>query len=264
MRTNILVVVEGKKAEPTLLKQISKSFGLDFEFYCLESNIYALYKELKKLDFNCNIKDILAERHPNQRAILSNKFAYTYLVFDCDAHHSEKGDPRTIEQIIQDNFQKLTEMANYFVDETDPTIGRLYINFPMVESFRDCDSFFDNSYAENCVDIRALNGYKTIVSKRKLTRIHLNTYTKDNWTSLILQNAFKLNKIMVGQWRKPSYNDYLDLSILQTIVDKENELASMSNKLAVLNMSLFIILDYFGNKTGFYDLLNDTTTDNKA
>ncbi len=32
-------------------------------------------------------------------------------------------------------------MTEYFVDETDPTIGKLYINYPMMESYRDCDEF---------------------------------------------------------------------------------------------------------------------------
>ncbi len=37
-------------------------------------------------------------------------------------------------------------MVNYFVDETDPSIGKLYINYPMMESYRDCDTFFEEDY----------------------------------------------------------------------------------------------------------------------
>ena len=255
METNILVVVEGKKTEPQLLQRLSESFGLDFDIYCLESNIYTLYKELKAIDFNGNIKDILAELHPEQKEMQTKKFVYTYLIFDCDAHHPKRDDKRTIEEIVNANFKKLEEMSGYFVDETDPTVGRLYINFPMVESFKDCDFFFDPSYANNQVGIHDLTHYKEIVSKRLLSRIRMDQFTQKNWLSLILQNVYKLNCIETGIWDKPTYRAYTIESQLPSVIHTEKSIIDGNNSLAVLNMSLFIVLDYFGNRDGFYDQL---------
>ena len=255
MESNILVIVEGLKTEPDFFKQIAKSFGLKFDIYCLETNIYSLYKSLKEIDFNGDIKDVLSELHPEQKSMLSKKFAYTYLVFDCDAHHPKKEDTRNIDTIVKDNIQKLEEMSKYFTDETDPSIGRLYINYPMVESFRDCDSFFDKDYANALIKIEDLTRYKELVAKKKLNRIHLKDYTKESFSLLILQNIFKLNIIVNGKWEKLDYKDYIENEVANKILNKEWTLIDSCSQISVINTSLFIIPDFFGNKDGFYDNL---------
>lgn len=140
MDVNILIIVEGSKTEPNFFNRLSDVFGLKFDIYCLETNIYSLYKKMKEIDFNGDIKDVLSEIHQDKKEMLSKKFAYTYLIFDCDAHHSRKNESRTQEEIVLDNLAKLSEMAKYFIDETDPSKGKLYINYPMMESYRDWSS----------------------------------------------------------------------------------------------------------------------------
>lgn len=128
-KIKVLLIVEGKLTEPQFFTKISETFGMKFEIYSLSTNIYTLYKMMKKESFNCDIKDILRELNTNDEysEILSYKFAYTYLIFDCDAHNTERGTPKkaSIDDIVKDNFVKLSEMAEYFTDETDPTIGKL-------------------------------------------------------------------------------------------------------------------------------------------
>ena len=123
----------------------------------------------------------------------------------------------------------------------------------MVESFKDCDFFFDPSYANNQVGIHDLTHYKKIVSKRLLSRIRMDQFTQKNWLSLILQNVYKLNRIETGIWDKPTYSAYTIESQLPSVIKTEKSIIDGNNSLAVLNMSLFIILDYFGNRYGFYD-----------
>ena len=43
MESNILIIVEGLKTEPNFFKRLSDVFGLKFDIYCLETNIYSLY-----------------------------------------------------------------------------------------------------------------------------------------------------------------------------------------------------------------------------
>ena len=257
MPGNILIIVEGQKTEPTFFKRLASVFGLKFEIYCLETNIYSLYSKMKKDDFNVDVKDALLEMHPERRDILSKKFAFTYLIFDCDAHHSRKDEKRTIDDIFRDNLRKLDEMARHFTDETDPSIGKLYINYPMMESFRHCDSFFDPKYEKAEVGIETLSSYKREMNKKKLCREHVNKFERHHFASLIVQNLFKLNKIFEGKWDMPSYSNYLTYSKTEELLAKESSLIEWERKISVINSSLFLVTDYYGNEKGFYDNLSN-------
>lgn len=253
MDVNILIIVEGSKTEPNFFNRLSDVFGLKFDIYCLETNIYSLYKKMKEIDFNGDIKDVLSEIHKNKKEMLSKKFAYTYLIFDCDAHHSRKNESRTQEGVVLANMDKLSEMANYFTDETDPSIGKLYINYPMMESYRDCDKFFEEDYASAKVSIEELSTYKNRVAKKKLSSIHVDKYTKEQFSSLILQNLYKLNIIHHKIWGKPDYDTYLKCSDSECILSEEKNLIVNEKFLSVINTSLFMITDFYGNRNGFYD-----------
>ena len=255
MPANILIVVEGQKTEPIFFKRIAEVFHLDFNIYCLRTNIYTLYTRMKAYDFSADIKDILAELHPDERENLSKKFAYTYLIFDCDAHHPKKHDKRKTIDVLHDNFDRLEKMADYFVDETDPAIGKLYINYPMMESFRDCDSFFDAHYQLAEVRIEDVSIYKQIVGSKKLCRLHVDKFERKHFDSLILQNLHKLSMIHSNRWIKPDYKSYLRISDSKMLLSKEQELIQSKNVISVINTSLFLIVDYFGNKNSFYDEL---------
>ena len=130
-----LIVVEGGRLEPRFFDQLKKVFGLNLDIYCLEDNIYLLYKKMKEMGFNGNLKDVLSEVHEENREILSQDFAYTYLIFDFDPHHTEKYEKDIpLETIVENNISKVREMAEYFVNETDPTVGKLYINSQCFET----------------------------------------------------------------------------------------------------------------------------------
>lgn len=255
MDSNILIIVEGAKTEPAFFKSLLRVFDQNFEIYCLGTNIYTLYKKMKEIEFNGDLKALLTELHPDQRDALSKKFAYTYLVFDCDVHHPKRDDSRSIEEIVADNFSKLSEMSEYFVDETDPSVGKLYINYPMMESYRDCDNFFDENYKSAMVAFSDIPFYKRDVGKRKLSHIRVDNYTEKNFSSLVLQNIYKLSKILTDTWRKPSYEEYLTQSNAKRILLAEQNIADKLKALSVINTSLFIISDFFGNRDGFYDNL---------
>lgn len=256
MESNILIIVEGAKTEPAFFKRLSNLLNQKFEIYYLGTNIYTLYTRMKEIDFNGDLKAVLTEIHPEKRAVLSKKFAYTYLIFDCDAHHPKKIDTRNINEIVRDNFTKLAEMAEYFVDETDPSIGKLYINYPMMESYRDCDCFFDNQYAFATIKISDISDYKNIVSKRGLCNVRIDNYTKEQFLLLSLQNIYKLNKIIFNDWAKMSYDEYLQYSTAIELLLAERNIVNSNSEMAVINTSLFLIIDYYGNKNGFYDSLN--------
>lgn len=249
----VLIIVEGSRAEPRFFDRISQVYGLNFSICCLNDNIYALYKMMKEMDFNADIKEVLLVRHPEYGEILENQFLYTYLVFDMDPHHTKKEEGRSLDQVVLDNCTKIQEMAEYFIDETDPTVGRLYVNYPMLESFRACDSVFDEAYRYEYVKLEDIHTFKTYVGTKKLVRKHLKDYSKNDFQSLTKMNVYKLNTIISGIWSPMPYSQYLTDSQLSSVLEIQKNLIEDTRRVAVLNTSLFMMLDYFGNRDGFYD-----------
>ncbi len=256
---NILIIVEGEKTEPAFFKRLATMFDLKFEIYCFKTNIFSLYKKMKEYNFNADIKDILKEileeKHQQIPGILDMKFAYTYLIFDCDVHHPKKEETRTLKQVTSNNFSALEKMVEYFTDETDPAKGKLYINYPMMESYRDCDDFFDLNYETREALLSSLKEYKEHVGKRKLNRIHIDKYERKHFESLMLQNLFKWNKICFNLWQKPSDKDFFDKKNQSLLLGKQIEKSLNSNSVFVINTSLFLIVDFYGNRNNFYDSL---------
>lgn len=253
MSRRILVIAEGERAERQFLDSMQAAFHFDYSFCCLRGNIYSLYNKIKEVDFNADVKSILLEMHPEYRDQLDGRFAYTYLVFDMDPHHTEGRDNRAIYEVIKENCTKLQEMAGYFIDETDPTIGKLYINYPMLESFRACDSVFDEEYKHEFVSLGDIKSFKSHVSTKKMARKHLKDYSRDDFVQLTRQNVYKLSLVCYQLWGGLPYDKYLSASQQRTILDEQITLIEGSRCVAVLNTSLFLILDYYGNRNGFYD-----------
>lgn len=252
-KSNILIVVEGNKTEPRFFQRMAEIFGLQCEIYCFSTNIYTLYRRMKEYDFDVDIKDVLKEEHKDRASLLDKRFAYTYLVFDCDLHHPKKLETREEKKVIFENFAVLREMAEYFTNETDPTIGKLYINYPMMESYRDADDFFEEEFRNRMVLLSELKTYKQKVAQRKLCRIHLDHYGRREFELLVLQNLYKWYHICHGIWKKPDCQTYQEEKQALLLLEKQQQITSDRDCLSVINTSLFLILDYYGNRDGFYD-----------
>ena len=254
-----LVIVEGERLEPRFFKQFTKVYGIELDVYVVGANIYDLYNKLKDYDFNCYIKDILpnvGNTVAGMDDILQQKFAYTYLVFDFDAHHREIGEEDLdIDTVIHNNITKLREMAGFFTNETDPGIGRLYINYPMMESYRDCNAFFDEAYRDNAIPIEDIPDYKGIAGRKKLASVHISKYSKENFSDLTKMNIYKLHKLTKNIWGEIPYDEYVNLSIAAMILDCQSQKIDNERSIDVLNTALFIVTDHFGNRDGFYDTL---------
>lgn len=266
-KVKVLLIVEGESLEPTFFRRLSEVYGVNLDIYVVGTNIYLLYQKMKAYDFACDIKDVLPEigvHLDGKDALLKDTFTYTYLVFDFDAHHKTPPERRkgvSIDTIVQNNTVKLTEMAEYFVDETDPSVGRLYINYPMMESFRDCNKFFDDSYRDNEICIDNLKRYKSIASQKRLSGIDVATYSREDFTDLTRMNVFKLNTMVETVWGAPTYQQYLEISRAKTILDVQINKIGQTRNVDVLNTALFILLDYYGNRDGFYDSIIAAETD---
>lgn len=258
-RDKVLLIVEGK-TEVTIFEQISKVIDLPFDIVPYRNNIHVLYQRLKRDGFNVDIKALLLERAtPKEKAILSQNFAFIYLIYDCDPHHSTpniKDD--NIHAICQANMENLHEMLKHFIDEGDT--GKLFINYPMIESIRDANDFFDNDYAEAKLIIdgkRAFKTYKQITGKKALAHQRIDCWTRENIYNLIRQNLFKLNSVCHDCWEMPSYDTFRDMMDKHEAFKAEQKACIEQHFLYVLNTSILILLDYLGKS--FYDKLNAPT-----
>ena len=254
----VLVVMEGERRELPFIERFIQLYEINAKLYVFHTNIYTLYQAMKKIGFAGDIRDVLASL-PNMKdqdlqTLRNTKFAYTYLVFDCEAQHTEYNEKSLhIDDVAKDNMDHLLEMAEYFTNETDPSVGKLYVNYPMMESYRDCDSFFEDRYQSARISIDNIKKYKKMTGQKKIANRNVKTFSREEFASLLRMNVYKLSFMLTGIWSPLTYKDYLILSEQAKIAIYEKNLIVSKRCIDVLNTTLFLLADYFGNQYGFYD-----------
>jgi hypothetical protein len=232
----ILLLVEGSKLEMNLLNKAFQEYNLnlDYVIYPYNTNIYELYERMfegNEADLGAlDLLGILKEKDSGNE-ILNEEFSDILLIFDYEP---------------QDNrfeAERINLMLDYFNESTDN--GKLYINYPMVESFKHLKANPDHEYKELVVDysIVSCGKYKELVGKE--TKYHdIKNYDKEHFNSIIIHNIKKANYIS-----KKAY-DVIDLKTCyyklepEHILREQNNLLHKSQKIYVLNTCLFFICDY--------------------
>ena len=264
----ILFIFEGKD-DKTYFESIKRLFFPEKSetFVCTyNSNIYSLYTKLKnhdalngklEVDTVSVFKEILTEKGDNTlKDIREDEVSEIYLFFDYD--FQEKS--RTLEE----NNKRLSEMLEYFTDETSN--GKLYINYPMVESLRYTKELPDNDYwhytvsRQKCQEdnfkhqVHEFSFYKsnleylvlTIKPADDETKIQQKADTaKTNWLHLVTMNTSKANYICNDKNELPE-----EVNSQKEIYD--NQLAKYVGteecKVSILNAFPIFLFDYFGKK----------------
>lgn len=260
---NILLIVEGGKTEKVFFNRIKEVFGLDAHIVSAEVNIYALYRKLVECDFQADLRDILYEMRILNRETADINFTYTYLVYDADVQHRELNQKQNpIEDVVRLNLSNLLKLSKHFTNETDPSIGKLYINYPMMEAYRDCADFFDCDYENTVVTLEQIPAYKSIVGKRRLASMHINNYCYEHFIKLARMSVYKIKKIVFGVWGKLDYNSYRQVCDDNQIICKQKAEIELHNLMYVLNTSVLFFVDYYGNRDGFFDKIVTNSTMN--
>ena len=81
----------------------------------------------------------------------------------------------------------------------------------------------------------------------------IDGYSKSDFIMIARQNVKKLGKICEVANEPMDYETYIQESTQTNVLQREIEFVSSLRKIAVLNTSVFFVLDYYGNKDGFYD-----------
>ena len=141
-RGQVLLIVEGAKQEPQFLMLLSRCFpnlSISKEniiTYC--TNIYVLYDEIVKEYGTTWFEDKEDIDLPfivtRKSAVPLRKTSFTDIILIFDY---ERQDPYFTEK-------KIANMQSHFSDTTD--MGKLYINYPMLASYKDFKEFPDSLY----------------------------------------------------------------------------------------------------------------------
>lgn len=189
-KKRILVCVEGEKTDLNLMKYLFQIYAIDadYEIVPYKTNIYTLYNDMFRGEApeNLDFLQVLKEREKNQgrREILNLRYSDILLIFDMDPQDPQFSD------------EKLTEMARYFNESTDN--GKLYINYPMVESFYHMKSIPDDEYETRTATLAELKArrYKQRVNLENRNKDYSKfAVNRDECDQIILQNIKKAWRI---------------------------------------------------------------------
>lgn len=237
--SKLLLIVEGAKTEKQLLNQLFKVYGievLDKQIYSYTTNIYDLYHrifedsidELEDLDFLLALKEkgINAE----QRDMLSQDFSDVLLIFDYEPHDNQFGT------------KEISVLMNYFTESTDR--GKLYINYPSIESFKHFKNIPDEGFLNRSIHIDDIveSGYKQIVGAESFCT-DLRKYNKDLFDYIISEHIKKAELIETGEVSETISESYSNIDE-NDLLEKINKLFMKQGLIPILNTSLYFICEY--------------------
>lgn len=253
----ILFVFEGKKREPDLFRSLQKLFfpRENEQIVCsFGNNLYQLYKDLKEYGDDGDVVSVLMEKfegeenNPFSGVERSSDFSEIFLFFDYDFHNANLP--------LEEINKQVREMLSVFNDETDK--GKLYINYPMIESIRYTKELPDLFYytyiieREQCGCFKGLAAdfsfYRSLdfiqIDKRKIPSEEEMEKLKNNWMYLKEQNVSKANYICSGVNSIPLCKDVISQD---KIFDKQLEKYVWQNpcRVSVLNAFPLFLYEYF-------------------
>ena len=189
--SRILILVEGAKTDFRLMEHLLHIYGIDnnHEIVPYNTNIYVLYQEMfahgdpSSIDLLQMLKE--REKDPAKKKIFDDRYSDIILVFVF-----EPQDP-------QFSGDKILEMMQYFTESSD--MGKLYLNYPMVEAFYHMKSIPDKDYNDCTVSLDELieGTYKQRVNRENRNRNYSKfAVNREECNIVIQQNIDKARGIL--------------------------------------------------------------------
>ncbi|MGM9803139.1 MAG: hypothetical protein ACI308_03080 [Muribaculaceae bacterium] len=253
----ILFVFEGIDREPKVYKTLERLYfpkENDNIICSFGNNIYDLYNKMMEYDGDGDIVSIMRERLSERgdltlENIRSTDVSEVFLFFDYDFQNSQLS--------LDEINRRVGVMLQMFDDETGN--GKLYINYPMVESICYTKELPDEDYCNYAVTRSQCRDFKCLArefsyydsfdhilfkagekpTKEKYLKI------KENWDYLKMMNVGKANLLVKGVYDIPKNKCVINqLSLFNSqlkfyVVNNES--------VAVLNSFPIFIYDYLKN-----------------
>ena len=202
-RNRVLLIVEGKHEKEKLLTRMLTSFPeINIEIdniWIYETNIYMLISKIIQeygedwFEQDIDLPYLIGKA--KQLPVRETKKNYTniFLIFDYERH-----DPNFSEQNI-------LRMQEYFSSAED--VGKLYINYPMVESYMDFSFPPDEALKSKTVSSLMQNGseYKNTI--------------KTTFVSTLIHHPIKIHDILVENY---GVDDSVAKNFVEQLVNKKD------------------------------------------
>lgn len=227
MKSKILLIVEGEVEEPRILGSESHGLlsliGSDYEIVPFASSIYELYEAYKNNEYDDLVSYLRIEKglKIDDNILSKNAFSAVYLIFDFEPQYQKYSD------------EKILDLLNTFNNETE--LGKLYINYPMVEAYYHLLELPDSNYNDRTISLNGLSGKKykhlvnttTCLKKNNIRNIHL--------CHIIMHNYNKC-KVMISS--KEKFIDY------KKVLEEQIKMKNKNNEIFVLSTFPLIVIDY--------------------
>lgn len=244
----ILFVFEGEKQEPNIFNALKDIFNIKEDIVCTyNTNIHSLYKDLTEQGWDLFLT-LVEHLHKRGEHIFdrykSSDITQIYLFFDYDLHDKHIS--------LECLNSEIKDMLEFFNEETDN--GKLYINYPMVESIRYTKQLPDDQYSTYVIKRSDCGNFKRKTSAfshyadycfllSKDTHGTSNPHALKNWEYLKLQNIYKANLICNDQYELPTKKESItQKSIFQSQLDKY---LIPNDEIAILNAFPIFLFEYF-------------------
>lgn len=232
-KRKILLLVEGEKADIAVMRRLLTVYNLNIDYeiisYC--TNIYRLYKDFfdsgddpENLDLLLLLKS--RDKNPDHAYIFNEHYSDIYLVFDLDPQDTGFSP------------DKIRKMIEFFHESSD--MGKLYLNYPMVESFYHLKSLPDANYDERFASMDELRhkAYKQRVQNEKYAKNYqLCASNRKTCNIVIHQNIEKALYLTHSLNNNSPFNQ-------SAILESELNWIASESKVPVLCTCCFFIPEY--------------------
>ncbi len=213
-RNQTLLVVEGNHEKNKLFWLIFRCFpeiSIDMDnVWIYGTNIYMLYDDIiREYGENCfeeemdiDLPFVISKKKTPETLRYKDDFTNILLVFDYERHDTNFSEKRIL------------ELQNCFMDMTD--MGKLYINYPMIESYQHFKSIPDCEFEDRKVPVSLQPGkrYKELVKRESaIGWIVEFPHRLDD----LLKERFEIRDEVI---RRRCWQDMLEFSNLDEIEEK--------------------------------------------
>ncbi len=232
-KRRILLLVEGARTDARLMERLLAIYNIDakYEIVSYGTNIYTLYSEMfaENDPSMVDLLQILKAREidPRKKAIFDAFYSDILLIFDFDP------------QAPDFSLEKIRHMSEYFVESSD--MGKLYLNYPMVEAFYHMSSIPDKQYNNRFATLEELKSgtYKMRVNKENRNHDYTKFATDRVECNVVIRQNIDKARNLTHEERVPEY-----IPGQEHILTAQLSLITEEYKVAVLSTCPFFIPDY--------------------
>lgn len=227
----ILIIVEGARTDLLLMKKVLNLYGIseNHQIVSYNTSIYDLYERMffendpGSLDLLQVLKE--HEKDEKKKKLFDEHYSDVILIFDLDP------------QAARYSPEAISKMADFFNESSDN--GKLYINYPMVESFYHMKTIPDSNYLSYTVSLDELakGAYKSRV--KSICRIPYRRFasSREECNTVIHQNLEKACFLTgMSETEVPTNTG--------SILSAQLAFLQQQNLLSVLCTCVFYIFDY--------------------